>query len=339
MSNNDIKIYVQHAGEEWIVDRIAEEYMDETSFKVVYSPEEADIIWLMAPYAWYRIRVETLKEKFVIATQHHIVPEKFIGPDFLNRDRDAHIDVYFTHDPFALRVLEKLLPEKRTILQNYWCQPHFWKKWDAEKTMGYIENSEKLKSLVPVLKEEDTMVFGSFVRDTEGKTGGPKLEKGPDRLVAIMKTLKAQGEDVHVVLAGYRRDWIISQFEKEGIPYSYFEKCNPNDLLALYNAIDMYLVTSRYEGGPQSIFEAALIQKPILTTRCGSGPRILHPFSICQDEEEMVNRLYSLEQKDIALMMKKNFESVLGFEYKKMIKSYDEMIRELYTTWLVHKSA
>ena len=335
MSNN-IKIHVQDAAEEWIVDRIAEEYRDETSFSVVSDPRDADIIWLMAPYMWYKIRPEVLEEKFVIATHHHIVPEKFVGSDFLNRDRDAHIDAYFTYDPFALRVIEKLLPEKKVLLQNYWCQPHFWKKWGAEKLAGYIKNSDKLKSLMPVLAEEETMVFGSFQRDTEGKTGGPKLEKGPDRLVAIMKALKDQGEDVHVVLAGYRRDWIIEQFEKEGIPYSYFEKCSPNDLLALYNAIDMYLVTSRYEGGPQAIFEAALVQKPILSTRCGSAPRVLHPFSICQDEEEMANRLYSLEQKDIAL--KKNFESAISFEYKKMIKSYDEVIRELYTAWLSEKN-
>ena len=37
----------------------------------------------------------------------------------------------------------------------------------------------------------------------------------------------------------------------------------------LYNILDLYLVTSRIEGGPQAILECALTKTPILSTDVG----------------------------------------------------------------------
>lgn len=325
-----LKIYVQHAHENWIVDRIAEEFMSATSLQVVYKPEEADVIWLMAPYAFFHIDRKVLQEKFVIATQHHIVPEKFVKDEFLKRHAEAGIDAYFTYDPLAQRIISNLISVP-CVLTSHWCHPNFFQRWEAEKTLGYLKNdrTKKFDPLIEALKNPEVMVFGSFQRDTE-RNGQPKLEKGPDRLMSILKGLKKLDNNFHVVLAGYRRDWLISQLEKEGMDFSYYERCSPNDLLALYNAIHMYLVTSRYEGGPQAIYEAALTQTPILSMPVGSAPRVLHPFSICKDENDMFNRLFSLEEKDIANMIKYNFASAISFGYDKMIKVYDDLITNMH---------
>ena len=48
----------------------------------------------------------------------------------------------------------------------------------------------------------------------------------------------------------------------------------------LYNILDLYLVTSRIEGGPQAILESSLIQIPIVSTDVGVAPEILHEESI-----------------------------------------------------------
>ena len=43
----------------------------------------------------------------------------------------------------------------------------------------------------------------------------------------------------------------------------------------LYNCLDLYLVSSRCEGGPRSVFEAGLTQTPIISTRMGISPELV----------------------------------------------------------------
>ena len=48
----------------------------------------------------------------------------------------------------------------------------------------------------------------------------------------------------------------------------------------LYNCLDLYVVASRYEGGPQSVVECAAAKVPIVSTSVGLAPEILAPESI-----------------------------------------------------------
>ena len=48
----------------------------------------------------------------------------------------------------------------------------------------------------------------------------------------------------------------------------------------LYNCLDLYTVSSRVEGGPQSIFECSLVKTPIISTDVGLASEILSPESI-----------------------------------------------------------
>jgi glycosyltransferase involved in cell wall biosynthesis len=48
----------------------------------------------------------------------------------------------------------------------------------------------------------------------------------------------------------------------------------------LYNALDLYIVSSRIEGGPQAILECAITKTPILSTDVGVASEILHSNSI-----------------------------------------------------------
>ena len=52
----------------------------------------------------------------------------------------------------------------------------------------------------------------------------------------------------------------------------------------LYNLLDLYLVTSRIEGGPQAILECAITKTPILSTDVGVAGEILHQDSIYDPE-------------------------------------------------------
>ena len=67
----------------------------------------------------------------------------------------------------------------------------------------------------------------------------------------------------------------------------------------LYNILDLYLVTSRVEGGPQAILECALSKTPILSTRVGVAPEVLHPdaiFDLKQFTKAKFNIDYAYEQ-------------------------------------------
>ena len=47
----------------------------------------------------------------------------------------------------------------------------------------------------------------------------------------------------------------------------------------LYNILDLYLVTSRIEGGPQAILECAIIKTPIMSTDVGVASGIFGSFT------------------------------------------------------------
>jgi glycosyltransferase involved in cell wall biosynthesis len=48
----------------------------------------------------------------------------------------------------------------------------------------------------------------------------------------------------------------------------------------LYNILDLYLITSRIEGGPQALVECGQTKTPVISTDVGIAKRILAPESI-----------------------------------------------------------
>ena len=123
-------------------------------------------------------------------------------------------------------------------------------------------------------------VVGSFQKDTEGKTNEPKMSKGPDVFVNIMEDIQKDHADLLVVLSGTRRTYIIGELEKRGIKYKYFEMIGLQELNELYNCLDLYVVSSRVEGGPRAIVEAGLAKTPIISTDVGIAGELCPKESI-----------------------------------------------------------
>ena len=283
------KIYINSADEDWIVDKFKHEFLDFNSQIITHNIQDADIIWIISPWTWKQLPKEKLKLKKVIITIHHL-DDSDLSPRKIRefRKRDKFVDAYHIITGKTLSTLQELT--QKTIY-NF----PFWVNQD---NFFNIENSTNIKSKYNI--PQNRFLVGSFQRDSEGKNlNKPKLIKGPDIFIKAMEVLNFKFENVHVVLSGYRRNFVMSKLDELGISYSYFEKANIEVVNELYNCLDLYMVTSRIEGGPQAIFECAITKTPIISTDVGIANKILHPssiFSINDFESATPNEDYAYQQ-------------------------------------------
>ena len=265
-----MKVYLSNINESWVVDRFRDDWYSQNQDISTEDLKKADIIWIISPWLWKKIPKRHLKNKKVICSIYHIDFEKFDEKEkkeFLERDK--YVEFYHV---ISLKTKEQLakLTKKEIISIPFWVDQSIWKS---------MENKKDLRKKYE-LNESDFLV-GSFQRDTEGSDLiTPKLIKGPDILLQLIKEMKTTYKNLTVVLTGKRRQYLIKNFEKYEINYKYFEMVDIGQVNELYNILDLYLVTSRVEGGPQAILECAITKTPILSTDVGVASEILSKESI-----------------------------------------------------------
>ena len=116
--------------------------------------------------------------------------------------------------------------------------------WVNSNDFYPIENKTELRKKYE-LNENDYLV-GSFQRDSLGSDlSKPKLIKGPDLFLEIVKKLSEKNDNLKVILAGKRRDYIIKNLLDLEIDFKYFEMASTETLNELYNILDIYIVSSR----------------------------------------------------------------------------------------------
>lgn len=118
----------------------------------------------------------------------------------------------------------------------------------------------------------DRLVIGSFQKDGVGWGQGlePKHEKGPDVFVRVVERLKAY--DPLVLLSGPSRGYIMSELRARGIETVHSYPKDHASLARMYQALDLYLISSRVEGGPKALLEAWASGVPVVSTRVGMVP-------------------------------------------------------------------
>lgn len=116
-------------------------------------------------------------------------------------------------------------------------------------------------------------VIGSFQKDGVGWDEGlePKLIKGPDTLLRATGILKTRLPELMVVLSGPARGYVKAGLEKFGIPYRHFNLPRYADIGELFQTLDLYMITSRQEGGPKAVLESMASGVPLVTTRVGQA--------------------------------------------------------------------
>ena len=267
------KIYVHAPGENWILDRYAEEWKTHNPDLVSQTHYSADVLWMVDDWTWDRMDPVMLENKPLVSTICHIDPDKYDFDAF--RERDKYVDHYHAMSDKTAGVLRELTSKPITPLQ-FWVNENIW------NISSHTTNTLRRKHNLP---DEKKILVGSFQRDTEGHDlVSPKLVKGPDLFCDYMERMQESvGKNLEVVLAGWRRQYVMKRLDAAGIKYHYFELCDFETLNELYNCIDLYVVSSRIEGGPQAVPECAITRTPIISTDVGLAPEILAPESVNND--------------------------------------------------------
>lgn len=120
-------------------------------------------------------------------------------------------------------------------------------------------------------------VVGSFQKDGVGWGEGlePKLVKGPDVLVAAVDRMRAAVPELHVLLTGPARGYVRQELQRAGIPYVHLLARSRGELARCYRALDVYVVSSRQEGGPKAVLEAMASGVPLVSTRVGQAQELV----------------------------------------------------------------
>ena len=305
-----MKIYINNSNENWICDRMRSEFIDYNPDYITDNILQADVLWLFSNWIWREIPVDLLNDKKVITTIHHIDPQKLNVEDFLLRDRFC--DAYHVFSEKTIPHFPDQIDKNKIHVVPYWYNNKLW-------TDNENKSSLREKFSIP----HDKLVIGSFQRDTEGfdlKT--PKLSKGPDIFCDIIENIEPKP---HILLSGFRRQYIISRLESAGISYSYFEMADFNTLNELYNCLDLYLVTSRQEGGPQAILECSSNKTPILSTDVGFASKALNSNCILESAQDFIDKIQS---KDFDYTLKNN-EKLQSYTMKKIMPKYIDLFKSI----------
>jgi glycosyltransferase involved in cell wall biosynthesis len=260
----------------WALDddiRNAKEALDFVQFTEL---KECDIVHSVWWEALFNIPISELNGKRIICQITNDPYQNMLLPNFRKMLKLVHCWIAPTKQAYnrlaEFRISSTIVPAGYDYT-NFYYLPRNNKK--VRNTLN--------KWNIPTNK----YLIGSFQRDTEGRDlVSPKLSKGPDILAEILNKVYKTKKNIHVVLAGPRRYWIKKKLSQYGIPFTFIGKAIDEDdiylntlphskINILYNLIDLYIVSSRSEGGPKSLLETSATKCEIISSNVGLAEDVL----------------------------------------------------------------
>lgn len=152
--------------------------------------------------------------------------------------------------------------------------------------------------------QKDAFVIGNFHRDSEGADlTKPKKQKGADVFFEIAKQLNGRIPNLVVLLAGPRRHWLLRALRTADVNVVFAGK-EPGEeddyeqniqtrkkLNELYQALNVCVISSRWEGGPYSVLEALSAGVPVISSPVGTSRDVLPMECLFESAQEAVEKL------------------------------------------------
>ncbi len=165
-------------------------------------------------------------------------------------------------------------------------------------------------------------IIGSFQKDGDGWGMGtsPKLIKGPDVFCDAVEKI-AKKIDIHIMLTGPARGYVINRLQKAGIPYTHVYLKRAGDVATYFKVIDLYIIASREEGGPKALLEAMATGIPLISTKVGMVPDLIlsKKIGFLVNNEDFA----SISSAAINLFKNESKYKFLRQEMSKKIKAYE----------------
>ncbi len=194
-----------------------------------------------------------------------------------------------------------------------------------------ISKEEKLLKRKQLGIPDNAILIGSFQKDGNGWDEGnePKLEKGPDIFCDVVEKL-SEKYPVFVLLTGPARGYVKNRLSAKGIPFIHKYLEDPREIPQYFNLLDLYIVSSRNEGGPKAIMQSLASGVPLVSTKVGMASDILENgknalLSDIEDIHSLVkNSVNIIENEELRDNLIKN-----GLDTSKKY-GWDEIVQEYY---------
>jgi glycosyltransferase involved in cell wall biosynthesis len=181
---------------------------------------------------------------------------------------------------------------------------------------------------------------GSFVLGFLGNKGSDLDygRKGTGVLLDVVRKAATRLPNLHVVMGGPGWDKEVADLRALGVSVSSTGYIRKADIPDLYSALDVYILTSRVEGGPCTVFEAMACETAVVSTRVGAVPELIvdgvNGYSANVDDAEgLLAAVVELGQSpEKRAMIGKNGRSTVaqrswGVSMRPLEGVYDELIR------------
>lgn len=182
--------------------------------------------------------------------------------------------------------------------------------------------------------EDGKIVIGYFQKDGDGWGEGntPKLIKGPDIFCDVVEEISKR-YDIFVVLSGPARGYVKNRLAKAKIPYEHFIFDEAKEVAKLYELLDIYIVTSREEGGPRAILESMASGVPIISTEVGQAPDIIQNMKngviVPVEDVKAIEQAFEKIIENEALnekMIHAGVETAKQFSSSKIAQRYEDLL-------------
>ncbi len=248
------------------------------------------------------------------------------------RDRNIQGALMVGHmdrSAFRLRYLLWRYPRLQVI-----CMASRWKK----TLRGYFIPEERLHLLPHGIDLElfhPAALAPTSKRIRIGFVGRayPGRRKGEDRLLEISRRISP--ERFEFVLVGDRWEAVEADLESLGFTTTYHRAVKGTEVPGVMAALDVLLVTSRNEGGPQPVLEALACGVPVISTDVGfvpelrmSLPRFVDIFEHTDEVPGLLNEARRNRERAQAEVLSIR-EALRPYTWKAWVKGTEKLLQTL----------